>query len=209
MIIDLTTVPVYIINMDKDSEKLESATRNLLELGFTDIKRFPAQQIKTPKLGCATSHNELLKIISVESGPVLVVEDDIAISGNRNMEIYIPDDADAVYLGISMYGLYGGRGTRKVSAERISPDLYRLYNMLSAHAILYLNNEYSKFLVKSTEFMMSIKDNQDKSRASTMKFFKVYALNRPMFYQSGKYEHVTNIKLDSYRKNIVDKHDSM
>lgn len=208
MKLNLLNIPVYIINLDKDKEKLESATSILRHLGFKDIRRFAGYDISTPKLGCATSHNALLQILSEHDMPVIVVEDDININYGYKTEIEVPDDADALYLGISRYGLYGSHGIRKVSAEFINHDIYRIFNMLGAHAILYMNNSYPKFLSQATSAMIEIADNQDKARASTMKFFNVYALNKPMFYQDNYNKTDTNFILARH-KNIVGRKDSM
>lgn len=202
MKIDLRKVPVYFINLDAHAEKRERMERLLTKLGFVDIRRFPGADIKTPKLGCATSHNAILQIISSHDGPVLILEDDLSATPLQPLELDIPDDADAVYLGISKYGLYRGTGHLKVSAQKYDERFYRIYNMLGAHAILYLNNDYSKFLTKATNFMMSIEDNQDKSRASTMKFFNIYALNRPMFYQDNYNKTNTNFVLSRYESVV-------
>lgn len=75
--------------------------------------------------------------------------------------------------------------------------------MLGAHAILYLNPDYVKFLAQATSLMVRLKDNQDKSRAQTMKYFNVYAMNNPMFYQEGKHEKVTKKSIS--QMNVVGK----
>jgi len=72
---------------------------------------------------------------------------------------------------------------------------FRVYNMLAAHAILYTNNDYVKFLAKATEFNISILDNQDKARAETMKYWNIYANRLPMFYQNGLHTKFTKIDL--------------
>lgn len=205
MKISLKDVPVYIINLDEDSHKLTSTMKVLAKAGFEDIRRFPGYKIDTPKLGCATSHNALLKVLSKHDMPVLVVEDDINISTMYD-EIEVPDNADAVYLGISKFGLYGGRGTKKISAERVDQNLYRVYNMLGAHAILYFNNRYPDFLIGATQTMMDIADNQDKARASTQKFFHIYALDKPMFYQDNYNKPHTKFVISKYH-SVVDRKD--
>jgi GR25 family glycosyltransferase involved in LPS biosynthesis len=202
MQINLLDVPVFYINLNKDKGKRTQIEEALTSAGFTNVKRFPGAEIETSKLGCATSHNSILKKISKINGPVLVLEDDVALSHSFNPIIDVPDNADAVYLGISKFGLYNGTGHHLISAEQHDMEFYRIYNMLSAHAILYLNKDYSRFLIKTTDFMMSIKDNQDKSRAMTMKFFNVYALNDPFFFQQGYNEKHTKFIISRYRKVV-------
>jgi hypothetical protein len=94
-----------------------------------------------------------------------------------------------------MWGIYDGKGHKKISLSRHSEGTYRLYNMLAAHAILYTDPEYVKFLARATEFNVYVKTNQDKARAETMKYWNIYASQTPMFYQQGKYTRFTKFSL--------------
>ena len=59
-------------------------------------------------------------------------------------EIEIPDETDALYLGISSWGRMNGHSGPCVQWEYAHQrtDLVRVWNMLAAHAILYLNPDY-------------------------------------------------------------------
>lgn len=195
MEINLYEVPIYYINLDKDVEKRERLEATLFDLGFENVYRFAGHYSKERSVGCATSHNALLNELKDIDTPFLILEDDVQPAHFKSLIRNIPEDADALYLGNSAFGLWGPKGTKQIAAEQVSPHLYRIYNMLSAHAILYLNNDYVKFLAKATSLMVDLKDNQDKSRAQTMKYFNVYALNKPMFYQEGRYAQVTNVSI--------------
>lgn len=203
MLIDLTKTPSYYINLDSDTEKAANTENVLADSGFSNINRYGGFYDGKPGRGCALSHNALLAELSHKDPPFAVFEDDIEPL-RVVQQIDVPDDADAVYLGISKFGLYHGVGQHTVSAERYNGQLYRIYNMLAAHAILYLNSDYVNFLTKSTQAMIDIGTNQDKSRAETMKYFNVYALNVPMFYQGGKHQRNTRFMMSSY-KNLVPK----
>lgn len=196
--ISLTDVPAYYINMDQDISKKEHIEKTLKDLGFKKIHRFPGIKGQTKKLGVALSHHALLKEIRKVRGPVLVFEDDIVVH-RFEPTVQVPESADAYYLGTSFYGLYNGLGKRKISAERFDDKSHRIYNMLSAHAILYTNKEYIDFLIKAIEFNISIGTNQDKARAETMKYFNIYGVSRPMFYQHGINEKATKMSLPHAR----------
>jgi len=196
--ISLINVPAYYINLDSDVEKSERMQEFLSDLGFKDIRRFSGILENPKRLGVAKSHNMLLKELSNEKTPFAVFEDDI-VKYNFRPEIIIPADADAFYLGNSMYGLKQGIGQKRIIAEHHHEEIYRVYNMLAAHAILYLNNDYVKFLAMATEFNISIGTNQDKARAETMKYWKVYANDKPMFYQSGSHAPFTRVRLSQTR----------
>jgi hypothetical protein len=194
IVLNLTKIPVYYINLDKDVEKRKNIENLLKGLGFKNVNRFPGILDETKKVGVAKSHNELLKYLKNKKLPCIVFEDDINIFDFKK-EIEIPANTDAYYLGNSIFGLYNGVGKRKVSVSKYDQNSHRVYNMLAAHAILYLNPDYVSFLAQATEFNLSIKTNQDKARAETMKYWNIYSSTRPMFYQNGLHEQFTKIVL--------------
>ena len=192
--VNLTEVPVYYINLDKDIEKKEQIEESLGSLGFKSVTRFAGFKEDLKRVGVAKSHQAILKELADSPTPFIIFEDDIQVGQFVN-EIEVPDDADAFYLGNSVFGLYGGVGKRKVSVQRLDRETFRLYNMLAAHAIMYFNNDYIKFLIQAIDFNLSIETNQDKARAETMKYWKVYGYHNPMFYQTGRHEAFTKIAL--------------
>jgi hypothetical protein len=190
----LTEIPAYYINLDKDVKKKEKIEESLRSIGFTNITRFPGFEEEIKKIGVAKSHQALLRQLVDSPTPFVIFEDDIQV-GLFVDQIEIPLDADAFYLGNSIFGLYGGVGKRKVSVQRLDRQTFRLYNMLAAHAIVYLNNDYIKFLIQAIDFNLAVGTNQDKARAETMKYWKVYGYHNPMFYQTGRHEAFTRIAL--------------
>jgi len=192
--IDIRSLPVYVINLKDDTAKRSAIEKQLKTFGFTDITFFTGTRNPIKKVGVAISHNKLLRQLSDADLPCLVLEDDVSIWDKKEY-VDIPIDADAYYLGNSAFGLYGGVGQKKIALERFDHQTFRIYNMLAAHAIIYLNRNYINFLEQATAFQLSIKDNQDKSRAETMKYWNIYAAQRPMFYQNGVHESVTKREL--------------
>jgi len=188
--INLTNLPVYYINLKEDVEKSKNFETTMKDLGFKNVNRFDAIKDEFKKVGVAKSHNKLLKELSSQDEPFIVFEDDVDVF-NFKPTISVPDNSDAFYLGNSIFGLYSGKGIRKVSAEKYKDEVYRIYNMLAAHAIVYLNKDYVKFLAMATEFNIAIETNQDKARAETMKYWNIYCNNEPMFYQKGVHGPVT------------------
>lgn len=196
--IDLLKIPVYVINLKKDLEKRNRINTLLLEAGFVNINWHPGVLAESKAVGVATSHNNLLKELRNKDTPFLVLEDDVSIFDLKT-SIDVPIDADAYYLGNSCWGLYGGAGKRKISVSRYNENTHRVYNMLAAHAIVYLNQDYVKFLHQATSFNVMVKTNQDKARAETMKYWNVYSATTPMFYQNGRHEAFTKMVLPGER----------
>lgn len=194
MKIFLLDLPVYYINVSEEkSVAMESTLKNL---GFKNINRFYGIKKDPKREGIAESHRNLLLHLSDKELPAIVFEDDVSVNKFIN-NINVPANADALYLGNSCFGLYNGIGRKRIAVEQFDQDNFRIYNMLAAHAIIYLNKEYIDFLIKAIEFNILIKTNQDKARAETMKYWNVYARKDPMFYQNGVHEPVTNITLPS------------
>ena len=58
--------------------------------------------------------------------------------------------------------------------------------MLGGHSVIYLSEDYRKMCEKvSYHAGYAIKDYQDVGFAEVQKFFNVYSLNNPMFYQTS------------------------
>ena len=83
-----------------------------------------------------------------------------------------------------------------VQYEEVEDGLLRIYNMLSAHAILYLNSDYISLCSKISEQAFHTADHQDIGFAEIQKYFNVYAFDDPMFYQTSS--NGTNQPLSSY-----------
>ena len=184
--IDLTSVTVFYINMDEDSDKRDRLEEMLKQRGFTDVRRVRGTPNANKKVGVANAHKRALISGLKHGGPFIIFEDDV-IENKFKRYVEVPENTDAYYLGISQWGLQSGKGTRTISVERYNPDTFRLFNMLSAHAILYLNMDYVKFLLRSVEFYIKIRTNQDKGRAETMKYWNIYGAKDPLYAQDGKY----------------------
>jgi hypothetical protein len=163
--------------------------------GFEDITWIQGGVAKGRTLGCALGHRNALEyVLEQDVFPCLVVEDDVMPYAEPKV-VDVPDDADALYVGLSIYGLQNGSGVPHFSAEKLTDDVYLLRNMLSAHAIVYLNREYVEFLLHVNYIFSQMGTNQDKGRAETMKYRNVYGLAHPLFYQQGKYERYTRVDL--------------
>jgi hypothetical protein len=191
---DITKFPVYYIGgLDKNHRPLEMMLRHA---GFKNIKKSPGVPDRHKASGVAKAHMAAIELALSEcKGPFIILEDDVQIE-SMPAHITIPKDADAIYLGLSTWGLKNGKGHIGISGEKQNGGIYRMYNMLAAHAILYVNNDYARFILESIPIFLKMRTNQDKMRAETMKYWNVYACKIPVFYQSGKYEKYTRFTLN-------------
>lgn len=187
----LNEIKTYYINLDKDEEKRESMEKMLSELGF-NYERFSGVEAEW---GCEKSHHKLLS--EGLKSPFIVLEDDCSLK-NEVTELGVPDDIDFVYLGISAFGYYNGN-ISGVLYKQVTDKIVRVHNMLSTHAMLYLSDNYAN-MVKDIAYYCAYKSNQhfDKSIAEMAKYYEVYALSNPMFYQDNYNKEYTCHDLRQY-----------
>jgi hypothetical protein len=152
-------------------------------------------------LGCAISTINMYKSTVP---PVLCLEDDCGLTENYNDELDVPDDADAVYLGTSVWGVTNGQTAwRNFSITKYNDKFYKIEGMCSAHAVLFLNNNFLGHLNKIGEsYNMESTVPFDYLFCQEQKKFNVYGVAKPMFYQKGDInEQVTLYSLEQVYKD--------
>jgi len=125
--------------------------------------------------------------------PFILVEDDIELTHFDHI-IEVPDDADAIYLGVSKMGNVDGKDKELLLVDRVDgyDNVYRIYNMLATHAIVYLNMDYARSASDAAQKYLDNGLPHDLGIAENMKDWKVYALDKPMFIQSPKFRYYTD-----------------
>lgn len=201
MKLNLPSTLTYYINLERDKAQNHQIKDLLSKNDFEDFRRSPGFKDDVKFNGVSLAHHNILKSLENYGKPFLVLENDVNINKFINT-LNIPDDADAFYLGVSCMGAFNGTHERLISAEPVSKNVYRIYNMLAAHAIVYLNSDYVKEMVRVINFCYQHNIPHDIGIAEVMKYWNVYGLNKPMFYQQGNYEKYTNLKIEDM--DIVD-----
>ena len=197
MNLDLRDIPVVYINMDKDVDKRKRIENHIDRLGFKTKIRVPGVVHQDgARAGCALAQYNALHEIDP---PFIILEDD-ATPFDYNPIISIPDDTDALYLGISSWGRMNSHSGPFVQWEyyfkEVDINLLRVYNMLGTHAILYLNSEYISVCEKIAYHQHNIDEHVDIGFTDIQKYYNVYAFNQPLFYQTSS--NGTDQKLSSY-----------
>jgi hypothetical protein len=195
MKLKLTELPVVYINLDEQTERRTTIENSLNQLGFKNIIRVSGHKEHIGKKGCAYSHAVALEEVDP---PFILLEDD-CLPLNFVDDVEIPDDADAVYLGVSSWGRMNSHSGPCVQYDEVEnhPDLLRVYNMVGAHAILYINPDYIDLCKRIAYHGYLIADHHDIGFADVQKYYDVYAFDSPMFYQTSS--NGTNDKLSSYQ----------
>lgn len=175
------------MNLEHHVEKNENMNSMLKRLGFeTIIRTDGVLDSDNPVAGCSKAH---CKALSEFKAPFILFEDDCLIfEENFCPELEIPEDADALYLGISSWGRMNGHNGQYVQYDEFEehPNLLRIYNMLGGHSIIYLNDFYREMCSKVAYHAgYKVKDYQDVGFAEIHRWFNVYSLNNPIFYQTS------------------------
>ena len=182
-----------LINLDDATERLKRTT-NLLSSQGISFTRFSGVKHPVGVIGCGLSHYHLLGIFHA---PVVILEDDIEITEDFNTELDIPDETDAVYLGVSNHGYVRGDNIGRkgvVLASQYNEDYKRVYNMCATHAILYVSDKYTKAVRASIKSSLETGLEFDLGLASIHKDYTILTPNEPFFYQREQ-EEFTNFSL--------------
>jgi hypothetical protein len=197
MIIDLKNVETFYINIKKHKEKNQSMIDLGNSFGFKKYSRAEGiHKPKDPRSGCAASHH---KILSEMKDITIILEDDCVIQNNIS-KIEVPDNADAVYLGLSQWGYQNDLskpGNFTFSRHGAMKNIYKIDSMLATHAILYISKRYIDACTAVAKYSEENSIHVDQGFARIQRYYNIYALGDPVFYQNSN-KAATNI---SFIKN--------
>jgi hypothetical protein len=153
----------------------------LLKLGYKDVIVKAATTDRASKIrSISYSHYSVVKD-NESRVPFIVFEED-AMPLNYVDSVSIPDDADALYLGLLSAPSFLDPVLEAIAGF---PGVYRVEKLLGAHAILYLSNRYASAakmaFARSSQGILGYED-ADMALSDINKNFNVYAIN-PVFCQ--------------------------
>lgn len=131
---------VYVINMDKRTDRLEKISQELAGLGIA-FERFPSVYDKDPISSCRKSHLGVISKAKVEGlNSVLILEDDAMFLDNFNENLEsvskeLPENWDMLYLGAQV-----------ISRELFSPRLSRSIDSRSLQAYIVKSSIYDRLI---------------------------------------------------------------
>lgn len=205
MKIKLIDLRAYYINLHSDKRKRAHTQKLLESLGFKAITRCPGFLQDNYMVGHGSAYRNVLISRQDKGDPFILFEDDIEVTHFDHI-IEVPDDADAVYLGVSKMGMVNGKDEEELIVSKVEgyDHVYRIYNMLATHAILYLNMDYVRSAAEAGDRYLEQGLPYDLGIAENMKNWKVYALDKPMFIQYPKFRYYTDTAI-SKLPNVVEK----
>lgn len=209
MKINLLEIPVIYINLDRDVTKKNRVENFLKTNNFKKIYRSPGILHGEHITGVTLAFKKAFDLATkLNEDMFLILEDDIVPRECFETQIEVPDDFDAFYLGISSWGLrnedpnylepiagHPNLFTEYTFLEEM-PNIVKIYNMLSLHAVIYRSKDYiKKIQEKNITDAIEKKSPIDVEIAISMKNHNIYAFSSPFFYQDGYNKGVTDIDL--------------
>ena len=192
--IPIKDFPIIYISPDHNEKynnrkiKLEETLKHI---GCKNISHFKSGTEKYPQCLLNATINILEN--NMNGKPFILLEDDVAWTGVENIDI--PEDADAVYLGLTFCGgnLFHNCYLPGISCEAkpYTKSICKINNMLTTHAILYISERYKKAVVNELHKIGDRVYNSDVIISRLHRFFKIYSVNTPVFYQDDIYTKAT------------------
>ena len=206
MIIDLRKIQTVWINLDSAVVNASAMEHRFNEHRFERTFRKSACQIAPPPgtadpikhyVGCAQSHIDILDNVNYDC-PLLILEDDAEFTEDFHPMIDIPDNTDAVYLGVSS-------GNPHYQTKKINKYFMRIGKVLATHAILYVNPQYRKAVSDIAKiFAYRLKTPFDNGCALIQERFNVITPNKPFFVQANNRQSANQWEIITSRP-LVDK----
>ena len=202
------------INVAKAVEKAQQMRGLLYGLGFTDHEKFSAITGIEPHEGvrageehyrnCAESHFKILEETILSDGqPILILEDDVDVDAviSSNLEVPVPEDADAIYFGTS-------HGDGNYEAIDLNNGWLKIQRVFATHAIMHISKKFSEEVIRvGKKWIYEHNRPFDVGIAyDIQKSFNVYAPKKPFFFQadsknsSNKWEEITRTPLRTKKK---------
>lgn len=194
MKINIPSLPAFYINMEDAAQRKTDFISWNKDLGFNNVTRIAGVYDKPYYVGLSKAFiNALESGIKIKENIFIVFEDDAQPTEKFKNEIDIPDDADAVYLGVGPWGFRRdqdpkGRADFNGSVFQEVKDfseVFKIYSTLTCHAILYVNKNYARAALESYKKSISLGHYGDVQIYFDGLFdkYNVYAVG-PFFYQN-------------------------
>jgi len=186
MIINLTEIPSFWLTCNKTADRWPRM-ENMLKAVNIPAKKIIGPETTPYTLGVAKGHSKALYspefFAETRFNPILIIEDDAAITSHYQETIEVPNDTDALYLGVSIYGRNFGETVCGGAVCKKEGNLVRIFNMLGLHAVVYISGRYKAHVEELMNNFDGVGGCDDRI-AETMHDFKVLAVPNGFWYQA-------------------------
>jgi hypothetical protein len=211
MIINLNEISHYFLTVDTNSERKKHMIEEFKDYKLTEIN--PATGIDKKKSG-ATGFSRMIDIGLKNQDrnkpfqPFVMYEDDCSKCREFPESITVPDDADILYIGISICSMnnMSKKDIIKQFYNHINDDIVRIYNMLSTHGIIVCSASGALAIQKAVMEAYNKDIIWDIFVAYIQPYYAVYALKNPLVFQDSKYkgnEHATKISITGIKESPI------
>jgi len=180
--VDLRDVPVFVVSGREHGARVAVLAQWLESAGMREPMVFRDEFGGKNRSNCQNH----LAAVTAAAPPFLVLEDDARPLDGFAPRVDVPLGAAALYLGASTWGLTSGGGREGTVLALGAPAMPRVLNMLSLHAVLYLDAGYAHSVAALlTEALRHpAPPPSDVAVAGQMAAWNVCAVNPPVFYQA-------------------------
>ena len=191
--VELDTVPTFVLNVATNTVRADHMTALLNGIDMQRWRLFPALSgegyIRSATKSLLVLFDRMLTRETFE--PFLLLEDDVMVTPwTQTLQLCVPDDADAVYVGLSTCSAHPDADTHMIGVPyepvRGIPDVVRLLNMLSQHAVYICSRRWLALLLRTMTVGCVLNLNWDIPTARHMHDYRVYGMTCPIFFQDAR-----------------------
>lgn len=195
MVINLQNITSTVLTLHQTKKKFENFSKCVGSK--LSVNSFYGEKHPNSIIGFNISAYKMYKSVKPKC---IFFEDDVLCTNHFNPVLNIPDDADLVYLGTSAWGVKNNISCIKnIDIEKYNDDFYKISYMTSTHAMLFVSDTFYNDMIVNLRNLYELSPTipLDVHIANMQKDYKVYALAKPMFYQSGVNEELTRYNLEN------------
>jgi hypothetical protein len=194
MILNLYDLKYYYLTLPNNKERIENIEKNFKDIKLTQVLSISGPNISKFQSGalgfCKIADQALAEQDNSNNFvPFGVLEDDANKYREFPQSIEIPDNADILYIGTSIYGYnhYIKWANLNVFTESIgnNSSVYKINNMLSTHGFIVTSIRGLNYLKKAMIESYNMDIGWDIIFAGIQSYYNVYCLKTPLVYQDG------------------------
>lgn len=196
MFINLLNIKTYFIcpsHNEKYIERQKHMELLLKKLGFTNFIHYKSGTENYPT--CLSNATINILNYNLNDEPILLLEDDIEYTGEE-LSFNIPDNSDAIYIGISKCAgdYFNNIDNGKSICKSLNDTQVKIINMLSTHAILYISKKYKENVIFELNKYINTNYYNDVIISRIQQYYNIIANKHPIFYQSSKFGNVQHVE---------------